>query len=82
MLSAVMPIGFSVFSVGSVVFPASSFIRDKMGYSLPGWMLGCLVVVIVLVSASLHVEVSVKLVRVFLGVVTGFWSTFVLGGVV
>ena len=23
---------------------------------------------------------SVKLVRVFLGIVTGFWSTFVLGG--
>ena len=39
-------------------------------------------VVIVLVSAFLHVEVSVKLVRVFLGIVTGFWSTFVLRGVV
>ena len=41
MLSAVMPIGSLVFSVGSVVFPASSFIRDKMGYSLPGWVPGC-----------------------------------------
>ena len=28
---------------------------------------------LVLVSASLHVEVSVKLVRVFLGIVTGFF---------
>ena len=28
----------------------------------------------------LHVEISVKLVRVFLRIVTGFWSTFVLGG--
>ena len=37
-------------------------------------------VVLVLVLAFLHVEVSVKLVRVFLGIVTGFWSTFVLGG--
>ena len=25
-------------------------------------------------------EVSVKLVRVFSGIATGFWSTFVLGG--
>ena len=42
----------------------SSFIRDR-------WVIlrrvGCLVVVLVLVSAFLHVEVSVKLVRVFLG---------------
>ena len=29
MLSAVMLIGYLVFSVGSVVFPASSFIRDR-----------------------------------------------------
>ena len=35
---------------------------------------------IVVVSASLHVEVSIKLVRAFLRIVTGFWSTFVLGG--
>ena len=41
---------------------------------------GCLVVVLVLASAFLHVEVSVKLVRVFLRIVTGFWSTCVLGG--
>ena len=64
MLSAVMLIGSLVFSVGSVVSPASSFIRDR-------WVIlcrvGCLVVVLVLVSAFLHVEVSVKLVRVFLG---------------
>ena len=42
--------------------------------------LGCLVVVLVLASAFLHVKVSVKVVRVFLGDVTCFWSTFVLGG--
>ena len=30
MLSAVVPMSL-VFSVGSVVFPASSLIRDKMG---------------------------------------------------
>ena len=64
MLSVVMLIGSLVFSVGSVVFPASSFIQDK-------WVIlrrvGCLVVVLVIVSAFLHVEVSVKLVRVFLG---------------
>ena len=41
---------------------------------------GCLVVVLVLASAFLHVKVSVKVVRVFLGNVTSFWSTFVLGG--
>ena len=77
MLSAVMLIGSLVFSVGSVVFPASSFIRDR-------WVIlrrvGCLVVVLVLALAFLHVKVSVKVVRVFLGNVTSFWSTFVLGG--
>ena len=76
MLSAVMLMGSLVFSVGSVVFPASSFIRDR-------WVIlrrvGCLVVVLVLASAFLHVKVSVKVVRVFLGNVTSFWSTFVLG---
>ena len=68
--------GSLVFSVGSVVFPARSLIRDR-------WFLrrvGCLVVVLVLASAFLHVKVSVKVVRVFLGNVTSFWSTFVLGG--
>ena len=54
MLSVVMLIGSLVFSVGSVVFPTSSFIRDR-------WVIlrrvGCLVVVLVLVSAFLHVEV-------------------------
>ena len=77
MLSAVMLIGSLVFSVGSVVFPASSLVRDR-------WVIlcrvGCLVVVLVLASAFLHVKVSVKVVRVFLGSVTCFWSTFVLGG--
>ena len=41
---------------------------------------GCLVVVLVLASAFLHVRVSVRVVGVFLGDVTCFWSTFVLGG--
>ena len=41
---------------------------------------GCLVVVLVSASVFLHVKVSVKVVRVFLGNVTCFWSTFVLGG--
>ena len=42
--------------------------------------MGAWLVVLVLVSAFLRVEVSVKLVRVLFGRVTGFWSTFVLGG--
>ena len=37
-------------------------------------------VVLVLASVFLHVKISVKVVRVFLGNVTSFWSTFVLGG--
>ena len=41
---------------------------------------GCLVVVLVLASAFLHVKISVKLIRLYLGSVTSFWSTFVLGG--
>ena len=76
MWSVGMLFGSLVFSVGLVVFPASSLIRDR-------WFLrrvGCLVVVLVLASAFLHVKVSVKVVRVFLGNVTSFWSTFVLGG--
>ena len=77
MLSAVMLTISLVFSVSSVVFPASSLIRDR-------WVIlrrvGCMVVVLVLASAFLHVKVSVKVVRVFLGNVTSFWSTFVLGG--
>ena len=77
MLSAVTLTISLVFSVGSVVFPASSLIRDR-------WVVlrrvGCMVVVLVLASAFLHVKVSVKVVRVFLGNVTSFWSTFVLGG--
>ena len=76
MWSVVMLFGSLVFSVGSVVFPASSLIRDR-------WFLrrvGCLVVVLFLASAFLHVKVSVKVVRVFLGNVTSFWSTFVLEG--
>ena len=66
---------FGVF-IGPVVFPARSLIRDR-------WFLRrvrCLVVVLVLASAYLPVKVSVKVVRVFLGNVTSFWSTFVLGG--
>ena len=77
MLSTVMLTISLVFSVCSVVFPASSLIRDR-------WVIlrrvGCLVVVLVLALAFLHVKVSVKVVRVFLGNVTSFWSTFVLGG--
>ena len=38
------------------------------------------VVVLVIASGFLHVKISVKVVRVFLGNVTSFWSTFVLGG--
>ena len=41
---------------------------------------GSLVVVLVLTSVSLHVKISVKVFRVYLGMVTYFWSTFVLGG--
>ena len=37
-------------------------------------------VVLVLASAFLHVKNSVKVFRVYLGMVTCFWSTFVLGG--
>ena len=37
-------------------------------------------VVLVLVSAFLHVKISIKVVRVYLGMVTSFWSTLVLGG--
>ena len=77
MLSAAMITISLVFSVGSVVFPASSLSRDR-------WFIlrrvGCMVVVLVLASAFLHVKVSVKVVRVFLGNITSFWSTFVLGG--
>ena len=40
----------------------------------------CLGVVLVLASAFLHVKISVKVFRVNLGMVTSFWSTFVLGG--
>ena len=77
MLSAGMLTISLVFSVGSVVFPACSLVRNK-------WVIlrrvGCMVVVLVLASAFLHVKISVKVVRVFLGSVTSFWSTFVLGG--
>ena len=37
-------------------------------------------VVLVLTSVSLHVKISVQVFRVYLGMVTYFWSTFVLGG--
>ena len=89
MLSAVMLVGSSVFSVGSVVFPASSLFR--VGSVSFCWVFlrsssirfVCehpRVVVLVLASAFLHVKISVKVVRVYLGMVTSFWSTFVLGG--
>ena len=42
---------------------------------------GCLVVVLVLASAFRHVKISVRIFRVYLGMVTSFWSTFVLEGV-
>ena len=77
MWSEVVLIGSLVFSVGSVVFPASSLVRDRWAILR---RVGCLVVVLVLASAFLHVKVSVKVVRVFLRNVTCFWSTFVLGG--
>ena len=41
---------------------------------------GCLVVVLVLASAFLHVKVSVKVVRVFLGNVTSFGARLCWGG--
>ena len=37
-------------------------------------------VVLVLALGFLHVKISVKVFRVYLGMVTSFWSTFVLGG--
>ena len=77
MLSAVMLIDSLVFSVGSVVFPASSLVRDR-------WVIlrrvGCLVVVLVIASAFLHVKASVKVVRVFLGNVTCFGARLCWGG--
>ena len=72
-----MLIGSLVFLVGSVVFPAHSLIRDRWVFL---HRVGCTVVVLVLASVFLHVKISVKVVRVFLGNVTSFWSTFVLGG--
>ena len=41
MLSAVMLIGSSVFSVGSVVFPARSLVRDRWVGFAPGRVPGC-----------------------------------------
>ena len=75
--SAVMPIGSLVFSVGSVVFPVRSFIQDRW-ISLH-WV-GCTVVVLVLTSVFLHVKISVKVVRVFLGNVTSFLEHVCAGG--
>ena len=37
-------------------------------------------VVLVLASVFRHVKISVNIFRVYLGMVTSFWSTFVLGG--
>ena len=79
MLSAGMIIGSSVFSVGYVVFPRvlcfgrisffwvflrSSSIRFACEHPR--------VVVLVLASVFLHVMISVKVVRVYLGMVTCF----------
>ena len=41
---------------------------------------GCLVVVLVLASAFLHVEISVTLFRVYLGMVTCFGARLCWGG--
>ena len=38
-------------------------------------------VVLILTSVFLHVKISIKVFRVYLGMVTSFWSTFVLEGV-
>ena len=56
MLSAAMLIGSSVFSVGSVVFPARSLVRVRWVGFAPGRVPGCS---LVLASAFLHV-ISVK----------------------
>ena len=37
-------------------------------------------VVLIFTSAYFHVKISFKIFRVYLGMVTSFWSTFVLGG--
>ena len=42
--------------------------------------LGAQSVVIIFVGEPLCVEVPVRVLRVFFGNVTSFWSTFVLGG--
>ena len=91
MLSAVMLIGSSVFSVGSVVFPPRSLVR--VGWVSFCWVFlnpvayasrvnnpGCLVVVLVLASAFLHVKISVKVFRVYLGMVTCFGARLCWGG--
>ena len=77
MLSAVMLTGSSLRSVGSVVFPTRSLVREGWFGFAPS-RVPC--VVLVLASAFLHVKISVKVFRIYLGMVTSFWSTFVLGG--
>ena len=42
--------------------------------------LGARSVVIIFVGEPLYVEVPVRVLRVFLGNVTSFWSTFCAGG--
>ena len=69
---------FGVFSRFCSISPAF-FSLGKDGLVL--CRAGCLVVVLVLASAFLHVKISVKVFRVYLGMVTSFWSTFVLEGV-
>ena len=80
-----------MFSVGSVVFPPRSLVR--VGCVSFCWVLyspvayeacvnnpGCLVVVLVLASAFLHVKISVTLFRVYLGMVTCFRARLCWGG--
>ena len=77
-----MLIGSSVFLVGSLfrvgsvsfcwIFLRSSTIRFACEHPRA--------VVLVLASAFIQAKRSVKVLRVYLGMVTSFWSTFVLGG--
>ena len=64
--------------IDSLVF--SGFSLSPVAYASCVNNPGCLVVVLVLASAFLPVKISVKVLRVYLGMVTSFWSTFVQGG--
>ena len=65
--------------IDSVVF--AGFFFSPVADASPMSKAGCLVVVLILTSAFLHVKISVKVFRAYLGMVTSFWSTFVLEGV-